>query len=416
MTELTATQRARRRQVLTAIAVAGGIFGVASIGVLMTGDNGTDTPAPTEIRVRSYIAPGETVAPEDAWRGVSDSRLNTIEDKLKALDRSSRQPAAQPAAQPPEAAPTPLDLDARLRDYERNAAAYPPGRPSDPVTAQGAGAVPPLPDSSPSQTMPATANDAASPTPPAPPRGIVTVRLRAITQLAQQTTSAGAASQDKEQRGAIPRTTDTYLPAGMFGQAAFLSGLDAPTGGQSQSNPHPVLLELTDLAVLPNRYRYNWKHCRLIGAGYGDLSSERAYIRTETLSCVAEDGRVLDVPVKGFIVGEDGKAGMRGRVVSKQGQVLGNALLAGVVGGIGTGVERAANLQSVSPLGSTSAVRPGEELQAAVGAGVGRSLDRLANYYITLAEKLFPVIEVDAGRVADVILTEGVTTDVQLTH
>ena len=32
--------------------------------------------------------------------------------------------------------------------------------------------------------------------------------------------------------------------------------------------------------------------------------------------------------VKGYVAGEDGKAGMRGRLVSKQGQILANALLA----------------------------------------------------------------------------------------
>jgi conjugal transfer pilus assembly protein TraB len=39
---------------------------------------------------------------------------------------------------------------------------------------------------------------------------------------------------------------------------------------------------------------------------------------------------------------------------------------------------------------------------------VGRALDRLAQYYITLAEKVFPVIEIDAGRTVDVVLTQGI--------
>ena len=42
-----------------------------------------------------------------------------------------------------------------------------------------------------------------------------------------------------------------------------------------------------------------------------------------------------------------------------------------------------------------------------MGAGIGRALDRLAQYYITLAEKIFPVIEVDAGRLVDVVITQG---------
>ena len=43
-----------------------------------------------------------------------------------------------------------------------------------------------------------------------------------------------------------------------------------------------------------------------------------------------------------------------------------------------------------------------------LGTGVGRALDRLAQYYIKLAENTFPVIEVDAGREIDVVITKGV--------
>ena len=87
---------------------------------------------------------------------------------------------------------------------------------------------------------------------------------------------------------------------------------DAPTGGQSQTNPHPVLLRLVDSAVLPNRYRGQVRECFVIGAGYGDISSERAYIRTENLSCVRHDGSTLEIAIQGSIFGEDGKVGSAG--------------------------------------------------------------------------------------------------------
>ena len=48
-------------------------------------------------------------------------------------------------------------------------------------------------------------------------------------------------------------------------------------------------------------------------------------------------------------------------------------------------------------------------------AGVGSAMNRLANYYISLAEKVFPVIEIDAGRMVDVVLTRGVVIDAPLT-
>ena len=41
-------------------------------------------------------------------------------------------------------------------------------------------------------------------------------------------------------------------------------------------------------------------------------------------------------------------------------------------------------------------------------------MNRLANYYISLAEKVFPVIEIDAGRMVDVVLTKGVVIDASL--
>ena len=84
------------------------------------------------------------------------------------------------------------------------------------------------------------------------------------------------------------------------------------------------------------------------------------------------------------------------------------ALLAGVASGIGHAFTQSSTTLSVSPLGTTSSVDPGKQLEAGLGTGVGKALDRLAQYYISLAEKVFPVIEVDAGRSVDVVLTQGV--------
>jgi conjugal transfer pilus assembly protein TraB len=150
----------------------------------------------------------------------------------------------------------------------------------------------------------------------------------------------------------------------------------------------------------------------VIGAGYGDISAERAYIRTENLSCVRHDGRTLEVKIHGSIFGEDGKVGVRGRLVTKQGQMLANALIAGVVSGIGQAFQSSATTTAISPLGAVSTITTGKELEAGLSTGVGRAMDRLAQYYISLAENTFPVIEVDAGRSVDVVLTQGAVIDV----
>lgn len=207
-------------------------------------------------------------------------------------------------------------------------------------------------------------------------------------------------------------TVDTYLPVS-FTRGILLGGLDAPTGGQAQSNPHPMLIRLEDNAVLPNRFRAEVKECFVIAAGYGDISSERAYARTENLSCVRNDGSTLEVKIEGNIYGEDGKYGLRGRLVTKQGQMLANALTAGVVSGIGQGFSQGGSSVTTSTFGTiaTTSGSTREQIERGLGGGVGRALDRLAQYYIKLAEQTFPVIEIDAGRKVDVVITKGVRID-----
>jgi len=208
------------------------------------------------------------------------------------------------------------------------------------------------------------------------------------------------------------RTVSTFLPVS-FTRGTLLGGLDAPTGGQAQSNPHPVLIRLSDNSVLPNRFRGEYRDCFVIAAGYGDISSERAYLRTENLSCVRPDGATLEVKIQGSVYGEDGKVGMRGRLVTKQGQMLANALLAGVVSGIGQGLSTSSTTYSTSALGTiaSSGGNSSDAYRAGIGTGVGKALDRLAQYYIKLAENTFPVIEIDASREIDVVITKGVRID-----
>jgi len=209
-----------------------------------------------------------------------------------------------------------------------------------------------------------------------------------------------------------PRRVDNFLPVS-FTRAVLLGGLAAPTGGQAQGNPVPVLLRLMDAAVLPNQFRSQIKDCLVIGEGYGDQSAERAYIRTTLLSCVMRDGKVMEVPLKGSVFGEDGMNGMMGKLVTKQGQILTNALLAGIASGLGSGLAQASQTITTSPLGTTTTTGtdPKSILQAGVGTGVGKALDRLSQYYISLAEKTFPVIEILPGRVVDIVVTQGVQLD-----
>lgn len=250
---------------------------------------------------------------------------------------------------------------------------------------------------------------------PLPPPALLKVTLRQTRgePLAEPPPQAGVATGRRE--GPAPRHVGQFLPVG-FTRAVLLGGLAAPTGGQAQSNPVPVLLRLVDLSVLPNGFRGQTKDCLVIGEGYGDHSAERAYIRATLLSCVLRDGRVLEVAIKGSVFGDDGMNGVSGTLVTKQGAILGNAMVAGVASGIGGGIAAATQSVNNTALGAVTSTPTDTAsiLRMGVGTGVAKALDRLAQYYISLAEKTFPVIEILPGRPVDVVVQQGVALDAAL--
>ncbi len=399
----------KRRQYLLLAGIAAIIVVAALLSVSLTGsrDSGERTVKP---KTTNILAPGGQVDPKDAWRGQADAQLKSIEQRSRELSQRNGELEGQNK-----------EMMERLKKLEQTGLTtlppppvaapavrpnFGPDRSGGDQSDGGPQRLPPPPP-----PRPGSISTFASPASPAigggpvAPAGIVSVSLSDGT-----ISKTGKAPPDASKAANTPaRDSRRYIPSGAFTRAILLGGLDAPTGGQAQRNPQPVLLRLVDNAVLPNHFRSRIKECFVVGAGYGDMSSERAYIRTESLSCVMRDGTAIDVPVKGYVAGEDGKAGMRGRLVSKQGQLLANALLAGVASGIGHAFQQSSTTLSVSPLGATTAVDPGKQFEAGFGTGVGRALERLAQYYISLAEKVFPVIEVDAGRTVDVVITQGVS-------
>jgi conjugal transfer pilus assembly protein TraB len=366
--------------------------------------------APTNIGV---MAPGQQVNPVDQWVGTAGRKLAQYEHEREEQSRINRDRKEFEDRTMQRFG----ELEQRLTTAGRAQpeAPKPPPAPAAPTQYPPASALPAnLPP--PARSAPAAAMPAGMP----PDRmeatapGLVHVSMADTgkpTPAPQAPSSAAGANADG---GGRPDTISTYLPVS-FTRGVLLGGLDAPTGGQSQSNPHPVLIRLSDNAVLPNKFRGEYRECFVIAAGYGDMGSERAYLRTENLSCVRDDGSTLEVKIQGSVYGEDGKVGMRGRLVTKQGQMLANALLAGIASGIGQGLSTASTTTSTSALGTIANAAGSDAYRAGLGNGVGRALDRLAQYYIKLAEQTFPVVEIDAGREVDVVITKGVRIDAPIT-
>lgn len=209
------------------------------------------------------------------------------------------------------------------------------------------------------------------------------------------------------------KTPNVFLNAGSILSGVLLNGLDAPTGQNARKDPFPVTMRIQKDALLPNLFTADVKECVLTLSGYGDLSAERAYLRTELLSCITESGQIIETSLDGYANGEDGKAGLRGRLVSKNGQLIAKSLMAGFF----SGMSEAFDVNPVPVINTTGSfgnnqqyqdVYSPELLKSAGVKGASSGLDRIAQYYMNMAEQIYPVIEIDALRKVDVFLTRGV--------
>lgn len=215
---------------------------------------------------------------------------------------------------------------------------------------------------------------------------------------------------------AAGREQAVHLPAGSIISGTLLTGGDFATNNQAKKDPFPTLLRVKHEAWLPNRYKMDIRECFLIASGYGDLGSERAYMRAETLSCVRNDGAVIETGINAFASGPDGKAGIPGRLVSKTGQLIAKSMLAGMLSGIGTAFQP----QKVTPLQTTPGSEPqmqtpsiDQVLGNASMSGMHSAMDKIATYYLDAAKNIFPTVEVNAGQPVDFILIKGTKLSVQ---
>ncbi len=225
---------------------------------------------------------------------------------------------------------------------------------------------------------------------------------------------AGAGEADKRVPVTGPRPLSSWLPAGAYAEAVVLAGVDASAGVSSQGDPRPVLLRLTgkarSAATEGKAMEADVEGCTLTGAAYGDLSSEKVYVRLQTMTCSGSDaGTVIETKVSGFVAG-GGKAGVRGPVVSREGALVEKAFLAGLVSGVG---ETAANVLQApaGTAGAENAASLSDLGRAGLGAGAGSAGRRVADYLIRRAEQYQPVIQLQTGTRVTVVFIEGARID-----
>ncbi len=207
------------------------------------------------------------------------------------------------------------------------------------------------------------------------------------------------------------KAQNVFMPVGSMFTAVMLTGASMPTSQATQKNPVPMVFRVKREAILANFASIDVRDCFLLASGYGQMATERVILRGEALTCVRSDGGVLETPLSAYIVGSDGQVGVAGRLTSKQGQLIANALLGGGIAGLASPLQRSRvpALNLAPGAGSIYEEESmGQVLQSGVAGGLSQTANAIAKHYLKLAEETFPVIDVSAGEVVTVVVSQGV--------
>ncbi|QHP82821.1 MULTISPECIES: F-type conjugal transfer pilus assembly protein TraB [Pectobacterium] len=391
----------RNKQIAILISILA-VGGAAATGVMMIGDERTDAqkkPAQTEPSLTGVVT-----AAFDAQ--VSESALTQQQAKTSALESQMTKLAQQVEENKSSFEGKLSKKDEEIRRLTEQLAASssrPNENQSQPVGANGT----PLPN-------------ALSAGQSRPPEYTVTPvnGMPAATGATNMNQGTGFYPGGSGQRitGGLSSTAFTYdrlkkkptklpwIPSGSFSDAVMIEGADANASVTGQQNTTHVTFRLQGNVTMPNNHEYDMDGCFVNGEIWGDISSERGNVRTKNVSCILKNGKHVDMPFQGH-ASYQGKGGIRGKPVMRNGKIIGYAAGAGFLSGIGSGI-KSASTPSVG-LGATASVSGMDVLNQGFGGGSEKAADNLSQYWIKLAEQYHPVIDIGAGNLVTIVFQEG---------
>ncbi|OYX36047.1 MAG: hypothetical protein B7Y99_02575 [Caulobacterales bacterium 32-69-10] len=251
--------------------------------------------------------------------------------------------------------------------------------------------------------------------------GVIKTSAKAATvaDADSQPAAAGQAATGGDQfvsQGVQYYESKRFVPPNAYVKARVLVGVDATTGVSQSADPKPVMFRITGPAIhvgAGGHYQTtDLNGCVVNGAAYAELSSEKVYIKLQRISCPAGPKQFAVAAVEGYAASR-GKAGVRGKVISREGGLTTKALVAGTLQGLGSSLERYTN-QSLNTITAgaggalqTPELNKSQMAAGALGGGVGNAASVLADYYIKRAEQYQPVIEMPTGVEVELVFLKG---------
>lgn len=192
-----------------------------------------------------------------------------------------------------------------------------------------------------------------------------------------------------------------------FQKAMLTTGADVPTLQKGNDLTRNVWLSTTGEMLISNGHTENIKECIIQAAATGNFASASADIRLTKISCSAidEDGQHYKLvgTVKGWVYGENGKQGLKGRLVTKEGELIEKAipltLLEGAIKALENSTKSSSTVYAYpGTTGSTDMSNIQDSFTDGATKTASTTLDKFSDYYLMILEQLNPTIELKAGR------------------
>lgn len=211
-------------------------------------------------------------------------------------------------------------------------------------------------------------------------------------------------TKDNNETDKLPKMT---LMAG-FQRATLVTGADVPTLQKGNDLTRTVWFSTTGDMLIANGHTENIKECIIQAAATGNFASASADIRLTKISCSAvdENGKYYKLVgnVKGWVYGENGKQGLKGRLVTKEGELIEKAIPLALLEGAIKALENSSKGNSTIytyPGGTTGTTTMGnikDSFTEGTTKTASTTLDKFSDYYLMILEQLNPTIELKAGR------------------
>jgi conjugal transfer pilus assembly protein TraB len=183
-----------------------------------------------------------------------------------------------------------------------------------------------------------------------------------------------------------------------FTKGTIITGADVPTLTQNNKDPIPVYISIDGDMINANNYTSNIDNCLLTAAAIGDFASGVAQLRISDISCIATDdvgkSYKLTGTIKAWAYDENGKFGIKGRLVSKEGEIIAKGLPLATI----EGMIAMLNNSSIGGEATEGAAGIANALGGSAQSTTSQIMGKFSDYYLKILESLNPTIEVKAGR------------------